>query len=99
MAKSSVIITTSEASIADWEPTPPIDIPISALAGTGESLIPSIKKEAKQTMNDLHKMGVTTHMFTGDKKEVAQAVAKEIGIQEVKYEMLVPVLSKTISRI
>ncbi len=48
----------------------------------------TIKKEAKQTMKDLHKMGVTTHMFTGDKKEVAQAVAKEIGIQEVKYEML-----------
>ena len=31
----------SDASIADPEPTPPIDIPTSALASTGESFIPS----------------------------------------------------------
>ena len=37
----SVIITTSDASIADSEPTPPIEIPTSALAKTGESFIPS----------------------------------------------------------
>lgn len=48
----------------------------------------TIKKEAKQTMRVLQKMGITTYMFTGDQKEVAQAVAKEIGISEVKYEML-----------
>ena len=31
----------SDASIAEPEPTPPIDIPTSALASTGESFIPS----------------------------------------------------------
>ena len=35
------IITTSDASILEPAPTPPIDIPISALASTGESFIPS----------------------------------------------------------
>ncbi|MPN09461.1 hypothetical protein SDC9_156751 [bioreactor metagenome] len=38
---SSVIITTSAASIAASDPTPPIAIPISALAKTGASFIPS----------------------------------------------------------
>ena len=37
----SVITTISDASIAEPEPTPPIDIPTSALASTGESFIPS----------------------------------------------------------
>ena len=38
---SSVIITTSYASIAESDPIPPILIPISALVITGASLIPS----------------------------------------------------------
>ena len=38
---SSVIRTTSAASIAASEPSPPIAIPTSALARTGASLIPS----------------------------------------------------------
>ena len=37
----SFINTTSAASIAASDPTPPIAIPISALARTGASLIPS----------------------------------------------------------
>ena len=37
----SVIITTSEASILEPAPIPPIDIPMSARASTGESFIPS----------------------------------------------------------
>ena len=39
--KSSVIITISDASMADEEPMLPIDIPISALFKTGVSFIPS----------------------------------------------------------
>ncbi len=41
---SSVIITTSEASMAASAPNPPIAIPISANAKTGASLIPSPTK-------------------------------------------------------
>ena len=46
----SVIITTSDASIADSEPTPPIEIPISEIARTGESLIPSPTKATLQSL-------------------------------------------------
>ena len=37
LLKSSFIKTTSDASIADSDPTPPIEIPISALFKTGAS--------------------------------------------------------------
>ena len=47
-----------------------------------------IKKHAKETIEKLHKMGIKTYMFTGDKKEVALEIGKELGIDEIKYEML-----------
>lgn len=47
-----------------------------------------IKPNVKQTMEKLRKLGIKTRMFTGDKKEIANKIAKEVGIQEVKAEML-----------
>ena len=51
-------------------------------------LIDEIKPDVKNTMKKLSNLGIKTKMFTGDKKEIAQKVAKEVGIKEVKYEML-----------
>lgn len=51
-------------------------------------LIDEIKADAKTTMKKLNNLGIRTKMFTGDKKEIAQKIAKEVGIKEVKYEML-----------
>lgn len=49
-----------------------------------------IKPEAKQALRDLHSVGIRkTVMLTGDRTEVAQAVAQEIGIDEV-YAQLLP---------
>ena len=39
-------------------------------------------------MEKLHKLGINTKMFTGDKKEIAEKIAKEVGIKAVKSEML-----------
>ena len=47
-----------------------------------------IKPKTKETMEKLHKLGIKTKMFTGDKKEIAEKVAKQVGIQAVKAEML-----------
>lgn len=47
-----------------------------------------IKPDAKQAINILKQMNIKTHMFTGDKKEVAIETAKEVGIPNVVYEML-----------
>ena len=48
----------------------------------------TIKPEAKEVITDLNKFGIKTMMFTGDNWEVANKVANEIGINEVKAEML-----------
>ena len=48
----------------------------------------TIKPEAKDVIGNLNKLGISTMMFTGDNLEVAKKVATEIGIKEVKAEML-----------
>lgn len=51
-------------------------------------LTDEIKPSTKETMDKLHKLGINTKMFTGDKKEIAEKIAKEVGIKTVKSEML-----------
>lgn len=47
-----------------------------------------IKKHTKEAIEKLHKLGIKTYMFTGDKKSVANEIASRLGIDEVKSEML-----------
>lgn len=48
-----------------------------------------VKPKAKQAIADLHAAGVRkTVMLTGDRAEVAQAVANELGIDEVHAQLL-----------
>ena len=51
-------------------------------------LTDEIKPKTKETMQKLHALGVNTKMFTGDKKEIAEKIAKDVGIRAVKSEML-----------
>lgn len=51
-------------------------------------LLDEIKPDARETMKKLSKLGIKTRMFTGDKKEVATRISNEVGINEVKAEML-----------
>ena len=51
-------------------------------------LYDGIKKEVKKTVNILRNLGITTKIFTGDSKEYAKVVAKEVGIEEVYSELL-----------
>jgi heavy metal translocating P-type ATPase len=47
-----------------------------------------VRTESKRAISDLKRMGIRTIMLTGDKREVATAVAKEVGIDEVHSELL-----------
>lgn len=47
-----------------------------------------IKPNTRSTIEQLNKLGIITKMFTGDKKEIANKIAKDVGIKEVKAEML-----------
>ena len=48
----------------------------------------AIKPEAKKAIRELQKLGIQTVMLTGDNKNTAQAIAKEVGIDEVVAEVL-----------
>ena len=47
-----------------------------------------IKKEAKNTIYELKKMGIKTKMFTGDNKDIALSISNKVGIDETFYELL-----------
>ncbi|PIA37703.1 hypothetical protein AQUCO_03000329v1 [Aquilegia coerulea] len=47
-----------------------------------------IKREAAVVVDGLRKMGVRPVMVTGDNRRTAQAVAKEVGIQDVRAEVM-----------
>ena len=52
------------------------------------ALTDALKPESKQTIADLRDLGIAIVMLTGDNHAPAEAVAKEVGITEVKAEML-----------
>ena len=47
-----------------------------------------IRPESKQAVDELHALGVKVVMITGDAKQVADAVAEQLGIDEVFAEVL-----------
>src|SRR3972149_353374 len=47
-----------------------------------------IKPEAVQAVKDLHALGIRVVMVTGDDKNTAQFIAKQVGIDEVVAEVL-----------
>ncbi|MFT8412085.1 MAG: heavy metal translocating P-type ATPase [Schleiferilactobacillus perolens] len=48
-----------------------------------------LRPEAKDTIADLHSLGVNhVMMLTGDKKDTAQAIADDVGIDDLKAECL-----------
>lgn len=47
-----------------------------------------VKSNAEETIGRLSARGVTSIMLTGDHKDVSQAVADDLGIRELYYELL-----------
>jgi len=47
-----------------------------------------LKEGTKETIKELKHLGIKTRMFTGDNKKVAEKIAEELDIKNVKSEML-----------
>ena len=52
------------------------------------SLGDTIKQGTKEAIKELKSYGIKTSMFTGDNKNIAEKISREIGIENVKSEML-----------
>lgn len=48
----------------------------------------TIKNEAKETIEKLHKLKIKTVILTGDNKKTAEYIAKKLGIDDVRAEVL-----------
>ncbi len=48
----------------------------------------TVRPESQQTIQDLHGLGLTTVMLTGDNATVAQAVGQQVGVSEIKANLL-----------
>ncbi len=47
-----------------------------------------LKANAKKVIEDLQNKNINVHLLTGDKKDVALAIGKKLGIDDIRYEML-----------
>lgn len=63
-------------------------ISIDGLVVAAVNIVDKIKDNAKPAIKKLQNKNIICEMFTGDSKNNAIKVAKEVGIKEVKYEML-----------
>jgi Cu2+-exporting ATPase len=52
------------------------------------SLEDAIRPESRQAVDELHRLGKRVVMLTGDARQVAEAVAAELGVDEVFAEVL-----------
>jgi Cu+-exporting ATPase len=52
------------------------------------ALADTLKPNAKEVVNELHRMNIETAMLTGDNRRTAEAIAREVGIDRVLAEVL-----------
>ena len=52
------------------------------------SLGDAVKEGVKEAIYNFNKTGIKTSMFTGDSKNIAEKIGEEIGIKNIKSEML-----------
>lgn len=64
-----------------------------------DTFFDEIKEESKMCIDDLKKRGIKTYLLSGDRKEVAQRVAKSVNVDECICEVFPDEKSKIIDKI
>ena len=66
----------------------PVTLSINGQVVAAVGLADTVRPDAKTAVGSLREMGVETHLITGDRKEVADVVARGVGIEHVDAEVL-----------
>lgn len=90
MAERGVDVSAFGARATDWgnEGKTPIYVAIDGQAAAMMAVTDPIKPSAVSAIAALHAQGLKTAMITGDNRYTAQAVARQLGIDEVRAEVL-----------
>ncbi len=84
---NSELVGTENSNKNDFDMTK-IYVKINDILAGAILLGDEIKEGTTETIRKLNNLGIKTSMFTGDNKEIAEKIGKEIGIQNIKSEML-----------
>lgn len=90
MAERGVDVSAFGARATDWgnEGKTPIYVAIDGQAAAMMAVTDPIKPSAVSAIAALHAQGLKTAMITGDNRYTANAVARQLGIDEVRAEVL-----------
>jgi len=90
MAERGVDVSAFGARATDWgnEGKTPIFVAIDGQAAAMMAVTDPIKPSAVSAIAALHAQGLKTAMITGDNRYTAAAVARQLGIDEVRAEVL-----------
>jgi Cd2+/Zn2+-exporting ATPase len=76
-----------------------ICISIEKIGEASVCLMDTVRSDSIQTIESLKEMGIYTAILTGDKKEIAEEVAKDLGVDEVYSELYPEDKLKVLSKI
>ncbi|MBI5935783.1 MAG: copper-translocating P-type ATPase [Chloroflexi bacterium] len=78
----------SEVSRLQSEAKTAMLVAVDGLAAGIIAVADTIKDSSREAIADLHKMGLKVAMITGDNQKTAEAIAKQVGIDQVLAEVL-----------
>ena len=90
MAERGVDVGVFGERAAEWgsQGKTPIFVAVDGRAAAMMAVTDPVKPSAVAAIAALHAQGLKTAMITGDNRHTAQAVARELGIDEVRAEVL-----------
>src|SRR5699024_4932029 len=90
MTDYDIAVTMSEDNLMNYEYEGKTDMLISinqTLRGVVD-VADTVKDSAKEAIKQLHELGISVTMLTGDNERTAQAIAKQVRIDSVISEVL-----------